>query len=262
MNTSLVQSLYLIAGFTALAIAVRAGEPSEQLPQASPGKTWKIVWHDEFEGEKLDESKWIYRQEGKRKDGWWDRRTVSLDGQGHLVMKTLHDGDKYIDGCIATQGKFERAFGFYVARVQFQKQPGHWSAFWLTCNGIGKVGDQGRDGSEIDIMEKPWLDERINHALHWDGYGESHKSETKVVKGANLMEGWHAFGLHWTPDEYVFFVDGRETWRSKAGGVCQVPTYILLSDEVGKWAGDIRKAKLPDQFLVDYVRVYELADSP
>ncbi len=35
---------------------------------------------------------------------------------------------------------------------------------------------------------------------------------------------------------------------------------VKLSDEVGKWGGDIGKAKLPDRFVVDYVRVYDLAD--
>jgi hypothetical protein len=36
--------------------------------------------------------------------------------------------------------------------------------------------------------------------------------------------------------------------------------YIKLSDEIGDWAGDISKAKLPDRFLVDYVRVYDTVD--
>ena len=40
----------------------------------------------------------------------------------------------------------------------------------------------------------------------------------------------------------------------------QVPEYMLLSDEIGTWAGDIAKAKLPDQFVVDYVRVYDLVE--
>jgi hypothetical protein len=31
-----------------------------------------------------------------------------------------------------------------------------------------------------------------------------------------------------------------------------------LSDEVGYWAGYIKKVKLPDEFLVDYVRVYDV----
>jgi len=70
------------------------------------------------------------------------------------------------------------------------------------------------------------------------------------------MEGFHTFGLNWTRDEYVFYVDGKETWRTNAGGVCQVPLYIKLSDEVGEWGGDIATAELPDEFLVDYVRVW------
>jgi hypothetical protein len=64
-------------------------------------------------------------------------------------------------------------------------------------------------------------------------------------------------GLWWKPDEYVFYVDGKEIWRTDAGGVSQVPGYIKLSDEIGDWAGDITKAELPDKFLVDYVRVYD-----
>ena len=35
---------------------------------------------------------------------------------------------------------------------------------------------------------------------------------------------------------------------------------MLLSDEIGTWAGDIAKAKLLDHFLVDYVRVYDLVE--
>ncbi len=40
-----------------------------------------------------------------------------------------------------------------------------------------------------------------------------------------------------------------------------MPLYIKLSDEIGDWGGDISEANLPDNFLVDYVRVYDLVDS-
>jgi beta-glucanase (GH16 family) len=112
----------------------------------------------------------------------------------------------------------------------------------------------------IDIMEKPWLDDRVTHNLHCDGYGEHHKHEGARVTVPGLMEGWHTFGLLWLPDEYVFCVDGKETWRTDACGICQAPQYMLLGDEIGKWAGDITKAKLPDQFMVDFVRVYDLVE--
>ncbi|MCH7559455.1 MAG: alpha-L-fucosidase [Planctomycetes bacterium] len=32
---------------------------------------------------------------------------------------------------------------------------------------------------------------------------------------------------------------------------------MKLTEEIGKWGGDIKKAKLPDYFVVDYVRVYD-----
>jgi beta-glucanase (GH16 family) len=247
--------------FGLLWVSARAAEPDDQLPSPTDGKSLKLIWQDEFESNQLDDSKWEPRPDGKRKGGWWSPRAVSLDGDGHLVITTFMDDGKPTTGCVWTKGKFEHSFGYYVAQVKFQKQPGHWSAFWINGVGIGKVGDGGRDGTEIDIMEKPWLDDRVQHTFHWDGYGEHHKSEGKVVEVPDVMEGWHTFGLLWLPDEYIFYVDGQETWRSKAGGVCQVPQYMLLSDEIGSWAGDVGEAKLPDRFLVDYVRVYDLVDA-
>lgn len=232
----------------------------DRLPAPPAEKVWKRVWNDEFDGTSLDARKWNCEPEGKRRDGWWSPKVIHLDGKGHLVLRTYKEGDKLLDGCVTTRGKFEHAFGYYVARIQLQKQPGHWSAFWINGRGVTKLGNDGRDGTEIDIMEKPWLDDRVQHALHWDGYGKELQSRGKVAKVPGVMKGFHTFALWWKPDEYVFYVDGRETWRTNQGGVCQVPQYLLLSDEIGKWGGDIAKASLPDQFLVDYVRVYDLVD--
>jgi beta-glucanase (GH16 family) len=257
---NLLRTFLTTATLTAVPLLARAEEAKDSLPPAPTGKTWKLIWQDEFSGTTLNTDKWVYDTEGKRRDGWWSRKAVTLDGRGHLVIKTFRDGDKLLDGCITTRGKFEHRFGYYVARIQLQKQPGHWSAFWMMCDGVGRVGDEGRDGTEIDIMEKPWLDERVQHTFHWDGYGKHHKSEGKVVKVPEVMQGWHTFGIAWLPDQYTFYVDGRPTWRSTAGGVSQVPEYMLLSDEIGPWGGDIRKATLPDAFLVDYVRVYDATE--
>ncbi len=168
-----------------------AAEPrknADTLPQLPAGQSWKLVWNDEFDGNKLDESKWEV-PDHKRRDGWWSPKAVALDGEGHLAISTLKDGDRYLDGCVRTRGKFEHAQGYYVARIKLQNQPGHWSAFWLYNSSVGRIGDQGRDGTEIDIMEKPWRDDRVQHALHWDGYGKEHRSEGHV---ANTSSTWTA----------------------------------------------------------------------
>jgi beta-glucanase (GH16 family) len=247
----------LVAALAAPALA--KDKSPERLPTAPDGKTWQLVWHDEFEGRKLDDSKWDV-PECPRRDGFWTRKAISLDGHGHLVMSVLKKDGKFLDGCMRTKGKFEHTFGYYVTRIQLQQQPGHWSAFWMMCDGVVKGHDAGRSGTEIDIYEKPWRDDRVQQTLHWGGYGPNHKSAGNVTKVPGVMQGWHTFGLWWKPDEYIFYVDGRETWRTKAGGVSQVPEYLKLSDEIGPWGGDIHKAKLPDAFLVDYVRVYDLTE--
>ena len=234
--------------------------PPDTLPSPPPGKKFRLVWHDEFDGRSLDSSKWEV-PEGRRRDGWWSRQAVVVR-DGHLMIRTIRQGDRFLDACVRTRGRFEHAFGYYVARVKFQKQPGHWSAFWLYNRSVPKIGHEGRDGTEIDIMEKPWLDDRVTMNLHWDGYGKQHRSAGTTVKVPGIMKGWHTFALWWKPDEYIFYIDRKEVWRTRAGGVCQVPLYIKLSDEIGRWAGDIRKAKLPDAFLVDYVRVYDLVNAP
>jgi len=251
------QTLFAGLRVTTTAQSMPQSCEDDQLPPTPAGQNWKLIWQDEFDGTTLDASKWD-TPEYKRRDGYWSQKAISLDGNGHLVMSVVKDGDKYLDGCVRTKDKFQHSFAYYVARIQLQRQPGHWSAFWITGDGVGKVGDEGRDGTEIDIMEKPWLDDRINYALHWDGYGKDHKSKGMVVKVPGVMEGFHTFGLWWKSDEYVFYVDGKEMWRTDAGGVSQVPGYIKLSDEIGNWAGDIKTAELPDKFLVDYVRVYDL----
>ena len=232
----------------------------DNLPQPPSGRTWKMVWNDEFDGTKLDEGKWETPPDGPRHDGWWMRKAVSLDGRGHLVIETSREGDKIIGGCVRTKGKFAHAMGYYVARVRLHKEQGHWSAFWL-FEGVHTDSKGWFNGSEIDIFEKFWPDDVVKHTLFWDPTGSRQLREwSQTVTVPGIREGWHTFALWWTPDDYIYYIDAKETWRINPGGISQEPKYIKLSDETAKWCKDITKAKLPDQFLVDYVRVFDLAD--
>jgi alpha-L-fucosidase len=255
-------AIFSLTGMATIgARANQAATAKEFTPPIPQEKKWKLAWCDEFDGEKIDQSKWEILGDWRRRDGYWVKEDAYLDGQGKLIIRTKKDGRRYTSGAVRTKGRFEHTFGYWVCRCQFPKQPGHWPAFWLQTDSVGKVGNDGKDGTEIDIMEYPWRDDRLTQNLHWDGYGKAHKSAgTGQILIPGLGEGFHTFGLHWTPEEYVFYVDGKETWRTDAGGVSQVPQFIKLTEEIGKWGGDITKAKLPDYFIVDYVRVYDMVD--
>ena len=90
-------------------------------------------------------------------------------------------------------------------------------------------------------------------------------SAAAQATGFNVNDGdWHTYTLEWYPDEYIFYVDGSETWRTSEGGVSQVPQYIKLTEEIGNYGtgpdawgtGPIEEAALPDYTRIDYVRVW------
>ena len=234
------------------------------LPTPPQGSEWELVFEDNFDGTVLDENKWRYEDNTPRRDGWWEKEAVSLDGNGILVMTTYNEEDRFIDGCITSKGLvdiMEKPYGFYTIRIKLHSQQGHWPAFWMMAGDVGSIENGGVDGAEIDIFEKPTLDNMVQQTIHWDGYDpEYHQSSARKVYLPGVMEGWHTFSLWWTPDKYFYYVDGVKTWSHNYGGICQKPGELIISDEIGSWAGDIKKAALPDSFLVDYVRVYNLQE--
>ncbi len=234
------------------------------LPAAPEGLDWELVFNDDFDGDTLDDTKWEAAGDWPRKGGYWVKDAVTLDGEGNLEILTYEKDGKYYDGCVRTRDRFEKTYGFFTTRVQLQREEGHWPAFWLFTDAEGSLEEKGLwggvDGTEIDIFEKFTLNAQVQQTLHWDGYDKDHRFSERQIFYPGIMEGWHTYSLLWTPDEYVFYIDGVETWRNNYGGVCQVPVYMKLSDEIGELGGDITKANLPDSFKVDYVRVYDLVD--
>jgi beta-glucanase (GH16 family) len=126
------------------------------------------------------------------------------------------------------------------------------------------LGDEGKDGTEIDIVESIHNQNgEYNAALHWNGYENNHKNVGSSTRPVNIYDGeFHVFALDWSPSEYVFYVDGVEFWRVDGGsrfqnaGINQNPNYIKLTIESASWAGDIPSDFTEAEMLVDYVRVY------
>ena len=116
----------------------------------------------------------------------------------------------------------------------------------------------------MKIMEGFGWTDRINHALHWDGYGSAQKSQNKAINRNGVRDGFHTFTLEWNEEEYIFLIDNVVTWRTSAGGVSKVPAYIKLTGELSTeswatgdwWANDPSYGNFPDYFLIDYVRVW------
>jgi beta-glucanase (GH16 family) len=236
---------------------------------AAPPAGYHLEWADEFDGTSLDLTKWQHRGLGPRRTGENVTNTVAVGG-GFLTLTTYTANGKHYTGMIGTEGRFERTFGYYEARIRFEDSPGMWSAFWSQTPSMGShIGDPGQGGIEIDILEHRVSDQpgknigdTIQHALHWDGYGPEHKTHAKLTDRLGLDRGFHLYGFEWTPTENRFYVDGKLTWAT--GPVSKRPQYLILSTEVEDkgWAGTIPAGGYGDlatsktRMIVDYVRYY------
>jgi beta-glucanase (GH16 family) len=260
------------------------------------GKKWKLVWNDEFDGTTVDTGKWMVVSQGAW--GWPGMKTkeeknnLCLDGKGALVLKLTQDADGTVRYAKGMQSKFNKAYGYFETRVQFSRQPGWWTAVWLSGIPYDCGVDAFLHAQEFDIFEdfnKPKKQNDISQCYHCsvdlghisgdqgnlkgvgDGTMISRNRLGRTSSGQkNILEeydGWHTVGFQWTPLEHIFYVDGQETLRQtyRDVPVTTVPQHVRITSEfripAGKddkpFYGRLEEAVFPDQLVVDYVRVYE-----
>ena len=232
--------------------------------EGPPSRDYKMVWNDEFDGPKLDETKWGHRYVGKRRSGWIDPECVTFDGQGHMLISVKKVGDEYHGGMIGTEKKKSWTYGYFECRVKVATELGMNTAFWMQAPRMGSP-DQGKsvaddtahNGTELDILEYIARQGEVAHFnLHWNGYGKLHKSAPADSLLHGMREGFHTYGMEWTPEGYTFYLDGRYMWHTTEA-ISKTDEYIILDLEVSDWAGGIDKANLPASAIFDWVRVWQ-----
>ena len=232
--------------------------------------TWNLVFEDNFDGTELNTDVWnIWDQ----KRDWrysYTKDNMFLDGKGNLVNRmsivedpTADEGFCRYSGAITTQDKYETTYGYFEVRLKPHLAAGLMGAFWLMA---GDMGDENAandgtavNGCEVDIIETFYHNLNPSQTIHWDGYKHT---KTKSFHKANYSEifdgNYHTFGFLWTPEEYVFFIDGEVNARTDYMGICNQPGYLLVSSHFNSQAGEFPYGvgEYTDM-LVDYVRVYK-----
>ena len=125
--------------------------------------------------------------------------------------------------------KFTHRYGYYEARVRFQKYSFWWSAFWIQSPSIGISAHPEFSGVECDIIEKFKADELTSGNIY-GGYAEQFTESARVRYPYQEDGEFHRVGVEWSPQGYIFYLDGKETARS-SGPVSQIEQFILLTTE-------------------------------
>ena len=246
-----------------------------------PTEKFSLTFSEEFDGE-LDRSVWSgHYQYGNvteaRKGSYWNQYLAyAEDGNLIIPVKYLEEGmggkgAGWYSAGIDTDGDapngFSQKYGYFECRCILPEGADIWSAFWLMNDGVYNENGTGTDGTEIDIFESDCYGDLLNNAvtsnLHYDGYGDAHKAmgAKKTYLDNNPYKEFNTYGLEWNEDEYIFYINGVETFRTDFGGVSQNEEYLILSVEM-KGENGIPSQRDNNfgkeaQFIVDYVRVYQ-----
>ena len=254
---------------------------------------WSLAWADEFDdpaGTAPNPANWAYEigdttPDGK--NGWGneelqyytdDPANAQTDGNGNLVISLDEaDGSQecYYGPCefesarLITQNKAEFAYGRIESRIQVPTGgDGLWPAFWSLGTDITYNPWPG--AGEIDVMEYvSRIPNEIFGTIHGPGYNGGNAFGNIYDFSPNRVdEQYHTFTVEWQPNLIEWYVDGikyHEAEPSDVPGpwVFEKPFFLLLNFAIGgNFGGAIDPANTyPQEYLVDYVRVYQGPDT-
>jgi beta-glucanase (GH16 family) len=268
-----------------VALAALMG-PSLRAQSATP----VLVWSDEFNqaaGTQPDPAKWGYDLGVGDPPGWGNNELETYtsspsnvlvvsdpsatDGRA-LAIRAQDASGSYTSARIKTQATFSFTYGRMEARARVPAGVGCWPAFWAVGSNITTAGWPAC--GEIDIME--WVGQTPSHikgSLHASGYsgGQSLNADCVLPGNASYSDAYHVFAVDWYPDQVVFSMDGAVYEVRKMSGIpagsqwpFDLPFFIILNFAVGgDWPGPPNSSTVfPQDFRIDYVRVYSLPATP
>jgi beta-glucanase (GH16 family) len=170
---------------------------------------------------------------------------------------------EYTAASVITEGKASFLYGRVEVRAKLPQGQGVWPAIWMMGTNRAAVG-WPRCG-EIDIMEFVGKEPDLVHAtVHFSKEGK-HASQGGKQKTTTPFADFHVYAMEWYPDRMDFYFDKEKyfTFNLDAAGEgpenpFRKPHYLLINLALGgSWGGVMDDAVLPQQYQIDYVRVYE-----
>jgi len=227
-------------------------------------KVWKLVWKDDFNYKKRSDLLKVWESQNggdHRPDvlcSRWEENVEVGGGVLRLVnRKESREGKDWTSGNIWTRSDFH--YGYFECRYKYASITGTNNSFWL-WTGAGAnwcfPGDTDPEKRfELDINEGHYPN-IVNINVH-EWREKSIRSDHKkyVYENTDFSKDYHLFGVEWTSDELIYYLDRKEIRRIK-NEFCLTPARIFLSLAIAGWAGEVSD-QLDGTFMeVDYVRVY------
>ena len=248
-----------------------------------PSGYTKLSWHDEFDGDGAPSSaNWGYETGFVRNNElqWYQSQNAAVSG-GLLTItgkreqvtnpnynpngsdwKTTRQYAQYTSTSMTTSGKQTWKFGRFEMCGKIPISKGMWPAWWM----LGVSGEWPANG-EIDIMEYyngkilaniAWATS-TRWTAHWD-------SSTKAVD-ATWAAQYHLWRMDWDSTKIDLYVDDALMNTGNLSAMLndtngQSPflqnAYMIVNLAIGgDNGGDPSSTTFPQQYLIDYIRVFQ-----
>ncbi|MCO1336578.1 discoidin domain-containing protein [Microbulbifer sp. OS29] len=254
-----------------------------------------LTWEDTFDGNSIDTSVWTY---DVGNSGWGNNELQNYTDDsdnayvedGNLVIQALKNVDgSFSSARLKSHGRLSYKYGTIEARIKLpDMDAGLWPAFWQLGGDYGQVGWPAC--GELDILEAGMaealeagvVNSEISGAFHWwhesddytgqADYAQSQNLVEDFGSSTNLTEDYHTFGMTWTPDSIIMWVDDEANEIVSIGtddpafDEFQQQHFLILNLAVGGIFPQIYDnseitAPMPAKMYVDYVRIYDNDDS-
>ncbi|WP_295802895.1 glycoside hydrolase family 16 protein [uncultured Microbulbifer sp.] len=189
----------------------------------------------------------------------------------------------YTSARLRTKGLADWKYGRFEMRAKLPQGQGSWPAFWMLPS-EWVYGGWPLSG-EIDILEAVNLkvggEDRIHGTLHYGGTrpdnvytGEAYR----IPGGQNPADDFHIYAVEWEEGEIRWYLDGDHYATQTSAGWFTAANlesssapfdqafHLILNLAVGgDWPANVNDTGIdasvfPQEFLVDYVRVYQCSE--
>ena len=257
------------------------------VPEKERLSKWKIVWQDEFNYSGTpDPKKWVYETghlRNKEEQYYTCNRkeninvengALTITGRKEIFPNEFYKKEStewlsekpfanYTSASIHTNKHKGWKYGKIEVRAKLPTGKGMWPAIWMMGSNRDKAG--WPECGEIDIMEYVLSDpEYIHGSLHFPDPKTEYRSsggKMKIIPDT----AFHIYSIEWDKNKILFIRDGVMYHRfplDEAGkgrvNPFRKPFYLKLNLAMGaRWPGPIDDKTLPQEFIIDYVRVYK-----
>lgn len=207
---------------------------------------YDIIWADDFNGNKLDTTKWDYELGSIRgvEQEHYVKSKENVDvSAGHLKLRITDRAKEdqyknprgnrqviYNSGSIRTHGKQDFLYGRIEIRAKLPKGKAVFPAFWTLGSDFtldGKINpNQGAPwpvSGEIDIMEligqeqsQAQGNKTVYQTLHYgpgadqdSGKYAGNGTSYSLTDGSIFNDDYHIFGMNWSKGKIEWYVDNK-----------------------------------------------------